>query len=313
MSPVGPYQVQGFATVPDMPQRESTLRLFLRRARRSVESRTGMVARRAGYEFRRRHFYEPFPDVEHFDERLWQWPHWPAAVDLNADAARALLLDLAPHIREFGRVGFPIVNGSYESVDAETLYAMLRRLRPKRVVELGSGASSYVIQHARIANAEDGADFTHTIYDPYPGWHPMGVTGGADIQPLAAERLDASVFDALGENDVLFVDTTHTVKTGGDVVHIMLDLLPRVPLGVYVHFHDIFLPFEYPRTWVVDERRAWAEQYLLEAFLSFNAAFEVVLPIHLLVREYPDLVREIVPSASSDVGTGAAAFWLRRV
>ncbi|MGZ4173973.1 MAG: hypothetical protein ACXVQR_05795 [Solirubrobacteraceae bacterium] len=101
---------------------------------------------------------------------------------------------------------------------------------------------------------------------------------------MPAEDVDASEITALGRDDVLFVDTTHTVKSGGDVTRIVLDLLPLVASGVLVHFHDIFLPYGYPSAWVLEERRAWAEQYLLQAFLAFKAAFEVVFPAYAVVR-----------------------------
>src|SRR5581483_11082477 len=101
---------------------------------------------------------------------------------------------------------------------------------------------------------------------------------------VPAERLDEHVITGLGLGDVLFVDTTHTVKTGGDVTRIVLEFLPRLAPGVLVHLHDIFLPYEYPREWVVQERRAYAEQYLLQAFLAFNPTYEVVFPAHAVTR-----------------------------
>ena len=95
------------------------------------------------------------------------------------------------------------------------------------------------------------------------------------------------------------------------MTRIVLDLLPLVAPGVLVHFHDIFLPYEYPSAWVLEERRAWAEQYLLQAFLAFNAAFEVVFPAYAVVRAAPDAVAQAIPSFSAAVMPGA--FWIRRV
>ena len=94
--------------------------------------------------------------------------------------------------------------------------------------------------------------------------------------------------------------------------HILLEVLPRLAPGVYVHFHDIFLPYEYPREWVVTKRRAWAEQYMLHAFLAYNREFEVVLPVHALARAHLDVVRRHVPSWGGG-GTGPGAFWIRRL
>lgn len=111
--------------------------------------------------------------------------------------------------------------------------------------------------------------FDHEVLDPYPFANPMGPVTTAEVRRVRSEDLDPSEVERLADGDVLFVDTTHTVKTGGDVAHLILNLFPRVPQGVWVHVHDVFLPYEYPREWVVDERRAWAEQYLLQAFLAF--------------------------------------------
>ncbi len=129
---------------------------------------------------------------------------------------------------------------------------------------------------------------------------------------VRAEELDpALVAGLLDEGDVLFVDTTHTVKTGGDVDHIFSALIPRLVPGVWVHIHDVFLPFEYPRMWVVDDRRLWAEQYLVHAFLAFNSSFRVRFPAMAVSRAVPDTVAELVPGFSLAARPGA--FWIERV
>lgn len=275
-------------------------------------------AERTGHELVPRHYYSPLPDRDRLAAGPWGGP-WggPGAargVDLRIPEALNLLTELRPWFDEFPtRVhGFALDNGAYGSVDAEALYAMLRKGKPARVVELGSGASSHVIWAAQLANAADGSGFEHRIFDPYPFQaNPLGAVDGPRISAVPAEDVDGSEITALGRGDVLFVDTTHTVKTGGDVTRIVLDLLPQLRPGVLVHFHDIFLPYDYPRAWVLDERRLWAEQYLLQAFLAFNAAFEVVLPAFAVVRADPEAVAALVPSFTPEVMPGA--FWVRRV
>jgi hypothetical protein len=288
------------------------LRIALREGRSRAEMwATGKAAAR-GYELRRRHFYLPFPDVERLPESLWTAASPTPGVDLAISDGVALLRQIAPYMREFGETRFPIPNGSYEWVDAETLYGMLRHLKPRRLIELGSGASSRLIATAQATNAKEGAPFKFESFDPYPGWNAIGNVPGVTVRAIPAETLDPAALNVLERGDVLFVDTTHTVKTGGDVTHITLDILPRLAPGVYVHVHDIFLPYEYPREWVVDHRRAWAEQYILQAFLAFNPLFEVVLPVHAITRQHPDAVREAIPSFSRMQGTGPGAFWIRR-
>ena len=299
--------------------RQATQLPAVRRAARAAKSQSQRLARRGGFELIQRSFYDPLPDVVRLAERTdWHRPLPTPGLDLRVGAAAELLdRSLRPYLAEFrppvdglvdGR-GFFIHNRSYESVDAETLYAILRHAKPARVVELGSGASSHVIAAARARNARDGLDFEHVIFDPFPFLNPMGAVEGPEVHRLPAEEIKIEQI-ALAAGDILFVDTTHTVKTGGDVTQIVLDIVPRLPSGALVHFHDVFLPFDYPREWVVDQRRAWSEQYLVQAFLAFNREFKVVLPTYAVLQERTDLIVDLIASYDPTVRPGS--FWIER-
>lgn len=288
-------------------------------SRRAIWRLTEALAERTGNELVPRTYYSPLPDLERLSEELWRVPRPIEGVELRVEQGVALLEELAPLIDEFrppieppaDGSGFYIENGGYGSVDAEVLYAMLRRVRPARVVELGSGASSHVISAAARANARHSHPFEHLIFDPFPfEANPLGPVDGPVVSAVGVEQIDADVIAGLGQRDVLFVDTTHTVKTGGDVNRVVLEFLPLLAPGVLVHFHDVFLPWEYPRGWVIDERRAYAEQYLLQSFLAFNSAYEVVFPAHAVTRAAPDLVASCIRSYRAGVAPGA--FWIRR-
>jgi hypothetical protein len=321
------------------------------RLRRLAETAARRALEPAGYQLSRRNFYSPLPIVEELPPNLWDGPAELPGVDLRVEDALALLNGpLLPHFAEFrpplrppgsespsaaqpggsapgsepisaAQVGacaptpsggFWLDNRSYGCVDAETLYAMLRHLKPACLHELGSGASTHVIHLAALANEREGSPLEHTVFDPYPYTaSPMGPVPGVPTHPIRTEDLDPARFAALHAGDVLFVDTTHTVRTGGDVTHIFLEILPRLAPGVTVHVHDIFLPYEYPREWVVEQRRAWAEQYLLQAFLAFNHDFEVVLPNYALARAAPDALERAIPSFEPHT-VHPGAFWLRR-
>jgi hypothetical protein len=280
-------------------------------ARRGTE----VAAARTGHQLVRKSFYSPMPDFENLPESLWGRPAETPGVDLRIEDALTLLRQLRPFIEEFAPplenpgAGFFVHNGTYESVDAEVLYGIVRHAQPSRVVELGSGSSSHVIDAARRA----GDGFDHVIYDPFPFTaNPMGTVTGPTVHPQRTEDVDIDrLVESLSAGDVLFVDTTHTVKTGGDVTRIVLEIFPRLAPGVWVHVHDIFLPYEYPRSWIIDERRAWAEQYLLQAFLAFNERFEVMLPNFALSQMHPDIIKTVVPSFDDGVMPGG--FWMRRV
>lgn len=263
-------------------------------------------------------FNSPLPDVERLDGAFWDTPRSMEGVDLAIDDAIKLLNDcLAPYIREFerppDRPGYTFGSGLYSVVDAEVLYAIVRWLKPRTLVEFGSGASSHFIQMAASRNARDGARLEHRIFDPYPfSASALGRVEGPIVTAVGAEDVDPRlVCDLLGAGDILFVDTTHTVKTGGDVDHIFSAIIPRLAPGVWVHIHDVFLPYEYPRVWVVDDRRLWVEQYLLHAFLAFNYAFRVRFPAMAVSRAVPETMAELVPGFTPTGRPGA--FWIERV
>jgi hypothetical protein len=265
-----------------------------------------------------RHFYSPLPDLDRLDESFWETPRPMPGVDLAVEQAIELLVtQLAPYIEEFERPAdrpdYTFASGSYGIVDAESLYAIVRWLKPKVLLELGSGASSHFIQMAARRNSEEGRSLDHRIFDPYPFTaSPLGPVDEAIVTELRAEEVDPGLAsDLLGAGDVLFVDTTHTVKTGGDVDHIFSAIIPRLAPGVWVHIHDVFLPYEYRREWVVDEQRLYAEQYLVQAFLAFNHAFRVRFPAMAVSRAEPELLGRLLPGFSLAARPGA--FWFERV
>ena len=110
-------------------------------------------------------------------------------------------------------------------------------------------------------------------------------------------------------NDVLFVDSGHVLKTGNDLHHVLFEVLPVLTPGVVIHFHDIFWPFEYPATWVLDERRAWNENYALRAFLSGNAGYEILFFNDYFARYQLDAMRAAHKLIARNTG---GSLWLRK-
>jgi hypothetical protein len=275
-------------------------------------------ARKLGFDVVGKHYYSPIPDLSGLPHHLWEDESELLGVRFDSDAGLEFARrDLAPFLAEYDPprqpTGYPrdfyLENGFYGSVDAELLYAVVRHVAPRRVVELGSGASTLVIADARARNQR--ADSDHRVFDPFPRPELVDVLSGvAELHRVPATEIALDEFLRLEAGDVLFVDTTHTVKIGSEVNRIILEILPVLSPGVFVHFHDIFLPWEYPRE-LLDLGFFWAEQYLLQAFLSFNDSFEILLSAHALHRRYPDEVNSLVRSAPANVDP--SSFWLRRV
>ena len=214
------------------------------------------------------HYYSPIPnprDVarpprEPFGIEL----RGPAQVDL-AERLAALMAEVPTGHADGWRWFEP--NNMFGRPDGPTYYAMLAYLRPDRVVEVGSGFSSAI--------ALDAADrhelkTSFTFVEPYPArlralLRPTDA-GRITVLPMPVQDVGVEIFTELKPGDVLFIDSTHVVKTGSDVVALMLDALPRLAAGVWVHVHDVFWPFTYPKRWL-DEGRAWNETYLVQALL----------------------------------------------
>ena len=262
-------------------------------------------------------FYSPIPDFATLSDATWERRSDLDGIRFDLDEQLAFLVRLCGPLAEFRPPAATAHSGAYASgnpsyplVDAAVMHAIVRGTKPSRIVELGSGHSTLVAAAACLANEGEGAPVDYRAYDPYPKVAGPGLPGLTELSRTPAEELPSERFAELGEGDLLVVDTTHTVKTGGDVNHIVLDVLPRLGRGVLVHFHDVFLPWEYPRTWAEDYGLYWAEQYLLQAFLSLNEEFEVVCGLYALSRERQERLRELVPAWRDDSIPGA--FWIRR-
>lgn len=203
-----------------------------------------------------------------------------------------------------GSGGYRFENSYYESPDAEVLYAMVRLHRPTRVIEVGSGNSTMLFREA----IKDAGLRTRLIsIDPHPR---KDIEGCADeVLRQRVEDIDLEArFGTLAKGDFLFIDSSHRIEPGNDVVRLFLNVLPTLGDGAIVHVHDVFLPFEYPRDWIVDQRWNWNEQYLLQAMLQGSTDFEVLWAGHYIQRTFPDFAR----SFRFWRGAAARSVWLRR-
>jgi predicted O-methyltransferase YrrM len=199
-------------------------------------------------------------------------------------------------------VGYSFDNSYFSSPDAEVLYAMLRWKRPRWYVEIGSGHSTRVARQAVL----DGELPTRiTCIDPAPRREVSGIAD--EIHRERVESPQARTFlDELLPGDVLFIDSSHDIAPGNDVMHIFLHVLPSLAPGVIIHIHDVFLPYDYPRDWVLEHRLSWTEQYLVAALLSCDSRYESIWPGYWLQRTWPEFAA-LLPNAT---GRRAQSLWL---
>jgi hypothetical protein len=298
-------------------------RLLARVLRRAIVRLAGPVfsaGQRLGVHVTPVHFGSPIPDTRTLPPDLWAQPSSLPGLDMRGAAQCALLEELAARWRhEYAALprtasaGFYLDNGFFEAVDAEVLYALLRDRPPARLVEVGSGFSTLLIASALERNRLAGAAPTeYLVCDPHPGAAiRAGVPGVSRLLQQPVQSVPLSELVGLAAGDILFIDSSHVAAIGSDVVHLVLEVLPRLSAGVLVHVHDIFLPAEYPASWVVGERRFWNEQYLVQAFLAFNEAWDVVWAGSWMHHHHPGALAAAFP-AYAPTQTRPASLWLRR-
>ncbi|MCP3137655.1 class I SAM-dependent methyltransferase [Pyxidicoccus xibeiensis] len=289
------------------------------------DPRMFQVFERSGYHVTPNHFYQPIPDTGSLPESLWGARSEMVGVDLRASSQLELLERISAKYRDEytafprGPTGAPheyhLDNSAFGTVDAELLYCLVRELRPRRLFEIGSGWSTRLAAQACRMNASQGAPACELVaFEPYPSdVLRAGFPGLTRLEPVKAQDIPLSEVARLEENDILFIDSSHVLKVGSDVQVEFLELLPRLKKGVVVHIHDIFLPAEYPRDWVLEHRRFWTEQYLLQAFLSFNDSFEVLWGSSFMHLTQPERLRQAFPSYRGAPVDWPGSFWIRRV
>ena len=207
--------------------------------------------------------------------------------------------------------GYYLGNAAFEAVDAEMLFGLIRLLKPRRVYEIGSGFSTLLAADALRRNRADGHSCRFIAIEPYPSAElEAELPRDVELWRVPVQEVPLDEFESLCQGDILFVDSSHVCKIGSDVQFEFLEVLPRIRPGVVVHIHDIFMPVEYPKQWVLDWHRFWNEQYLLQTFLSFNAAFEVLWAGQWMHINHPDLLMKAFPSYRAGVSPGS--FWFRR-
>lgn len=280
------------------------------------------AARRAGFHVVRADHYSPIPDVDRLPASLWEEPTPMPGLELDLDAQSALLDGpLAPYLAEFrpprdpppGEVPvYYAANPMYGLAEGAILHALLRERKPRRVFELGAGFSSLVVDGAAARNAAEGAPLEHRIVDPVPADVLRALEGRAEIRAISATDVPIAEFAALEPGDVLFIDTTHTVRPGGDVLHLVLQALPALQPGVLVHVHDVFRPYEYPRPFAATFGLYWQEHHLLQAFLAYNERFRIVLASYALFRERRAVLARHIPELGT-LAQAPSAFWFERV
>ena len=238
-------------------------------------------------------------------------------IDLNEQRQISLLEAFRNYYREMpfkekksSDLRYHFDNPHYSYSDAVVLYCMIRHLRPKRMIEIGSGYSSCVSLDTNELFL--GNEAVCTFIDPDPqlllSLIKDGDTNHIEILSKKVQDISVDRFLRLTAGDILLVDGSHVAKAFSDVNYIFFDVLPLLRKGVYIHFHDIFYPFDYPIEWL-HEGRAWNEAYILRAFLQHNTVFAIEFFTTFLQHFYKDLFYDAMPICRRNPG---GSIWISK-
>lgn len=249
----------------------------------------------------RNHYYEPQFDFREPHKKFSLDRNLPG-IKLNVDKQLASLKKYIysselEHISldKHDDLHFYLNNGSFGAGDAEYWYQIIRQIKPKRIIEVGSGNSTLMAIMAIEKNKDEMPDYSceHTCIEPYE--MPWLEKTKVSVLREKVEEVELSFFSQLEENDILFIDSSHVIRPQGDVLFEYLELLPSLNKGVIVHVHDIFLPKNYSHAWLEEKVTFWNEQYLLEAFLSHNDSWEIIGALNYLSHNHFDELKGVAP------------------
>jgi len=284
-----------------------------------------LFCQRLGYHITPNHFYFPIPDTSKLKDYLWLRHSELIGINMKDKKQLELLsvftskfkkeYDLFSKKKTSKRYEYYLDNEFFPCVDGEILYCIIRYFKPKKIFEIGSGFSTYLSAKAILKNREedDSYDCKLVAIEPFPNETiKAGFPGLSKLIIKKVQDVPLSYFKKLESNDILFIDSSHVLKIGSDVQYEYLKILPRLNKGVIIHFHDIFLPAEYPKEWILREYRFWNEQYFLQTFLTFNYAFEVLWAVNYMNSKYPDKLEKAFNSYKKNISL-PGSFWIKRI
>ncbi|MEO8100983.1 MAG: class I SAM-dependent methyltransferase [Betaproteobacteria bacterium] len=271
------------------------------------------------------HFYSPVVDIRDAAGRRSEiWP--PNPVVLGVDFNDASHLDvLTKHFPQYmdgydypengppdeALLHFYTQNSQFSWLDSRVLFVLLRALSPRNIIEVGSGYSSLLMADVNARFLSGAVNVT--CIEPFPrAFLKSKPAGISRIVERRVQEVSLEEFDILGDNDILFIDSSHVSKTGSDVNFLFFDVLPRLAKGVRIHIHDIFLPNDYPENWVLQEARSWNEQYLLRALLMYSSMFRVTFGCSYAYFRFPDKVKAALNHPHGHAFSGGS-FWIEKI
>ncbi len=270
------------------------------------------------------HFYSPIPDTRELRKNFKSWYREGdlAGVDFRLNEEIALVNEglraYAAECNKLPAYSEVLAQGygeGFSAVDAHILHTMIRHVKPRKMIEVGSGVSTVFSLNALSQNnQETGAPSRLTCIEPYPldGLCKLQRESVIDLVRKPVQEVSLELFRTLGPNDVLFIDSSHVLKLDSDVSYLYLEVLPNLNKDVIIHIHDISWPYPTPppEEWIFKRHMFWTEASLLHAFLIHNSAFKILLCSSYLYHKSPDVLPSVFEVSPTNT---PSSMWLQKI
>jgi len=255
------------------------------------------------------HFYSNIPDIRYLRKNnFWLMPGSMTGIEMNSLDEQLQVIKNCCAVENPEKFSSNEIyekavvengeDGGFGPVEAEFLHCFIKFYKPQKIVQVGCGVSTSIILNA---SSEINHSPKVTCIEPYPGQSLIRKNNKKEISLIIknAQEVDAEVYTALGKGDLLFIDSTHTVKPGSEVNYLLFEILPGLKKGVYLHFHDIYFPFDYGRNILSNDLFFWQENTLLHAFLIGNKKYKIIVCQSMLHYErssdFQEIFRNYIP------------------
>ena len=255
------------------------------------------------------HFYSPIPNVSELNPDIFTKVNDCVGLEFSVvDQLSNMKLIFPKYLSEYT----PPVNLGLSQVDAFILYAMIRNKKPKVLIEIGSGESTRISLEALSRNADEGVACHFTAIEPFPK------TFLKEIRNKNFELIESKVQDVdlrvFADADILFIDSSHVSKIDSDVNYEILNIVPQLKVGSFVHWHDIMIPMDYPKAWIESGNMFWNESYMVHAFMLHNKCFRAIWASKYMQLNYSDQLRNTFAYFNpEDPGQQLSSLWIERV
>ena len=252
-------------------------------------------------------YYSPIPNISELDPKIFEKIYDATGMDWNVSEQLHYLHSIfAKYSGEYT----PSTNIGLTLVDSFILYAMIREIKPKVMIEVGSGETTKISLQAIEMNEKEGMECKFYAVEPYP--HDFLRQISRRNFKLIDKKVEEVDIDFLITADLFFIDSSHVLKIGSDVNYEILEIVPKLKKDAVIHWHDIMMPTNYWEDWTYQGTKFWNESYMLHAFMLFNDTFKIIWGSRYMQLNHSEAMKKQFPYFLPQEHR-CTSFWVQRV